>query len=43
MAIKPVGAPRWIVFIGSTDRLRVGPGEAKNAGTLSIDIRNRPQ
>lgn len=42
LAIKPVGAPRWIVFLGTTDRLRVGPGEAKNAGTLNIDIRNRP-
>lgn len=42
MAIKPVGAARWIVFLGSSDRMRVAPGEAKNAGTLTMDTRNRP-
>ncbi len=42
MAVKPVGAPRWIVFLGTSDRLRVGAGEAKNAGTLGMDTRNRP-
>lgn len=42
IAVKPVGAPRWIVFLGTTDRLRVGTGEAKNAGTLTMDTRNRP-
>jgi len=42
IAVKPVGAPRWIVFLGTTDRLRVGAGEAKNAGTLVMDTRNRP-
>lgn len=43
MAVKPVGAKRWIVFLGTSDRLRVGAGEAKNGGTLSLDIRNREQ
>lgn len=43
LAVKPVGSPRWIVFLGSSDRLRVGPGEAKNSGTLNLDIRNRPK
>ena len=42
IAVKPVGAPRWIVFLGTTDRLRVGAGEAKNSGTLTMDTRNRP-
>lgn len=41
LAVKPVGAARWIVFLGTSDRLRVGPGEAKNTGALSLDIRNR--
>lgn len=43
IAVKPVGAPRWIVFLGTSDRLRVGAGEAKNAGTLVMDTRNRPK
>lgn len=43
MAVKPIGAKRWIVFLGTSDRLRVGPGEAKNGGTLTMDIRNRDQ
>lgn len=43
MAVKAVGAKRWIVFLGTSDRLRVGPGEAKNSGTLSLNIRNREQ
>lgn len=42
MAVKPVGSTRWIVFLGSSERLRVGSGEPKNAGTLVLDTRNRP-
>lgn len=42
IAVKPIGSTRWIVFLGSSDRLRVGAGEAKNSGTLTLDTRNRP-
>jgi ligand-binding sensor domain-containing protein len=39
--IRPKGARRWIRFATDPDRLKVKPGEAKAAGTISIDAKQR--
>lgn len=39
--IRPKGAKRWIRFATDPDRLKVRPGEAKSAGTISIDAKQR--
>jgi len=39
--IRPKGAKRWIRFATDPDRLKVRPGEAKSAGTISIDVKQR--
>jgi hypothetical protein len=39
--IRPKGAKRWIRFATDPDRLKVRAGEAKSAGTITIDARQR--
>lgn len=39
--IRPKGAKRWIRFATDPDRLKVRPGDARNAGTIAIDAKQR--
>jgi hypothetical protein len=39
--IRPKGAKRWIRFATDADRLKVKPGEDRNAGTITIDAKQR--
>ncbi|HEY7609327.1 MAG TPA: hypothetical protein VIF14_08860 [Alphaproteobacteria bacterium] len=39
--IRPKGAKRWIRFATDPDRLKVPPGEAKNAGPIALDAKLR--
>jgi hypothetical protein len=39
--VRPRGAKRWIRFATDPERLKVRPGESKNAGTLTIDAKQR--
>src|SRR5262249_17069535 len=39
--IRPKGAKRWIRFATDPDRLKVRPGEAKNAGPMVLDAKLR--
>jgi hypothetical protein len=39
--IRPKDGRRWIRFATDPDRLKVGPGESKNAGALALDAKLR--
>jgi hypothetical protein len=39
--IRPKGGKRWIRFATDPDRLKVGPGETKNAGPIALDAKLR--
>lgn len=39
--IRQEGAKRWIRFATDPDRLKVRPGEAKNAGPIALDVKLR--
>jgi len=39
--IRPKGGKRWIRFATDPDRLKVGPGEAKDAGAIALDAKLR--
>jgi hypothetical protein len=41
--IRPKGANRWIRFATDPDRLKVRPGETKNAGSIALDAKLREQ
>ncbi len=39
--IRPKGGKRWIRFATDPDRLKVAPGESKNAGPIALDAKIR--
>lgn len=39
--IRPKGGKRWIRFATDPDRLKIAPGEAKNAGPIALDAKIR--
>lgn len=39
--IRPKGGKRWIRFATDPDRLKVAPGESKNAGPIALDTKIR--
>jgi len=39
--IRPKGAKRWIRFATDPDRLKVRPGQDRDAGTITIDAKQR--
>lgn len=39
--IRPKGAKRWIRFATDSERLKVAPGEARNAGSIVLDAKQR--
>lgn len=39
--IRPNGSKRWIRFATDADRLKVKPGEDRDAGTITIDAKQR--
>jgi hypothetical protein len=39
--IRPKGGKRWIRFATDPDRLKVAPGESKNAGSIALDAKLR--